>query len=132
MNFCPATAPLLAAREHLGDTKQEALNKWKLWMFISHHSSSPKTRQRSRDLTSETRLPQLGVACSQWGAVNGSSWIRSGLDDTRLGGSPPPTGWLPSSFLTVLKEPGLELILLCQVVTLKQSHFEVFSKFQKW
>lgn len=42
VNFCPTTAPWLAAREDLGDTKQETLNKWKLWMFISHHSSSPK------------------------------------------------------------------------------------------
>lgn len=40
VNFCPTTAPLLAAREDLGDTKQEVLNKWKLWMFISRHSSS--------------------------------------------------------------------------------------------
>lgn len=131
MNFCPATAPLLAAREDLGDTKQEALNKWKLWMFISCHSSSPKTRQRSRDPTSETRLSRLRVACSHWGGVNGPSRVRSGLDGTRLGGSPPPTGWLLSSFLTVLKEPGLELITLCQVVTLQQSYFKVFSRLQE-
>lgn len=42
-------SPLLAAQEDLGDTKQEALNKWKLWMFILGHSSGSKTRQRSQD-----------------------------------------------------------------------------------
>lgn len=121
VNFCPATAPLLAAREDLGDTKQEVLNKWKLWMFISHHSSSPKTRQKSQDPTSETRLAWLGATWNHRGAVDGPSWVRSWLDGTRLGGSPPPTGWLHSSFLTVFKEPGVQLIFLCQVVTLKHS-----------
>lgn len=33
----------------------------------------------------------------------------------------PLAGWLPSSFLTVLKELGSMLIPLCQIMTLKQS-----------
>lgn len=121
VNFCPTTAPLLAAREDLGDTKQEDLNKWKLWMFILSHSSSPKTSQRSQDPTSETRLFWLGVPCSHWKAVSVPWCEWSRLDGTRQGGPPTPTGWLPPSFLTVLKEPGNELTPFCQLVTLGES-----------
>lgn len=110
--------------EDLGDTKQEALNKWKLWMFILGHSSGSKTRQKSQDPARETRLPRLRVACRHWGAVSVPSWHWSELDGIRQGGPPPPIGWLPSSFLTVLMEPGSGLIPLCQGVTVKQSFFK--------
>lgn len=42
----------------------------------------------------------------QKGPLIGHRWVRSGLVGTPLGGSPPPAGWLHSSFLTVPKEPG--------------------------
>lgn len=84
--FVPPLLPLLAAREDLGDTKQEAFNKWTLWMFISRHSSNPQN-QRSRDPAGETRL---------WSGSHRG--VRSGLLRTLTGvgrlhptaGSPPP------------------------------------------
>lgn len=79
MNFCPTAAPLLAAREDLGDTKQEVLNKWKLWMFISRHSSSPKTSEGSRDPGPgpwHKAVPTWKSRVATWGPFNASMWVR--------------------------------------------------------
>lgn len=54
-----------------------------------------------------------------------------GLTVPDWGWSPPPNARLHSSFLTVFKESGFELILLCQVVTLKKSDFQVFIRLQE-
>lgn len=91
VNFCPATAPLLTAREDLGDTKQETLNKWKLWMFISRHSSSPKNPDREvRTRQAKQGRPELELHVAAMGAINGASWIRSSST----------THWLPPLILS--------------------------------
>ncbi|CAB1431591.1 unnamed protein product, partial [Pleuronectes platessa] len=59
VNFCPATAPSLAAREDLGDTKQEVFNKWKLWMFISRPFIKPPKKQ------TEKSKPRPGLSFSE-------------------------------------------------------------------
>lgn len=80
-----------------------------------------KPAREVRNPTSETRLSWLRVPCSHWMAVSVPWCEWSVLDGTRQGGPPTPTGWLPPSFLTVLKEPGNELTPFCQLVTLGES-----------
>lgn len=75
----------LTAGGDLGDTKQETLNKWKLWMFISRHSSSSqKTRQSSPNQASDTRLSQLTDMCSHKGDVKNLLWIRPAFNTREL------------------------------------------------
>lgn len=80
-----------------------------------------------KNQTQKSGPNQWNKALSCMLSLGGPSWVRSGLDGTRLGGSPPPTGWLPSSFLTVLKELGSMLIPLCQIMTLKQSFLKYYA-----
>lgn len=114
-------------RHQTGNTQQvEAMDVY-LAPFIKHQK--PDREVGTRPV--KQGCPDMELHVASGGAINGPSRVRSGLDGNRLGGFQQPTGWLLLSFLTVLKEPGLQLIPLCQVVTLKQSYFNVVTRLEQ-
>lgn len=74
---------------------------------------TPPEKQGCADLERRVATARLSVCLS-------CDW--SLLDGTRQGEPPTPIGWLPSSFLTVPKEPGYEFTPCRQLVRQAEAH----------
>lgn len=113
-------------RHQTGNAQQvEAMD-----VYLAPFIKTQKPDREVRTQPVETRLPNMKLHAAIGRAINGPSRVRSRLDGNLLGGFQPPTDWLLLSFLIVFKEPGLKLIPLCQVATLKESYFQVFTWLQ--